>query len=85
MWKPKTPNSQNNLEEKKNATGGITLPDFGPYYKATVIKTVWCWYKKQTHKSIEQNREPRNKHVQSWSINLKRRRQEYTMEKKSSL
>ena len=34
MWKPKTPNSQNNLEEKKNATGGITLPDFGPYYKA---------------------------------------------------
>ena len=44
-WKQqKTPNSQSNLEKEKGA-GGIRLPDFRLYHKATVIKTVRYWHK----------------------------------------
>ena len=75
---------------RKNKTGGITIPDFKIAWNIDLLQSSsnqnsMVLAPKQTHRSVEQDREPRNKPTLIWSINLQQRRQESTMGKRQSL
>ena len=83
MEPEKTPNSERNVEKENQSWRHHNSG------RQAVLQTCnqdsMVLAQKQTHRSVKQNREPRNGSSILWSSNLRQSRKEHPMEKRQSL
>ena len=84
MEPEKTLNSQRNVEKENQSwrhhNSGLQAVLQSCNHQDSMVLT-----QKQTNKSVEQNREPRNGPATIWSTNLQQSWKEYSMEKRQCL